>query len=392
MSSLRVGIDGHAFVSPASGLRRYTAELARAMIEIDPELRLIAIGASATTPLPESVVSAPARGWLPTNLGWCIDALPRAVRRTTVDVFHAPAYTAPLWGVRPLVVTIHDVSYERHPEWYPYRIDRARRWFYRRSAFAADIVITDSEFSRREIEAAYGLGGDRVHVIPLGVGAPFAPSLDRSHTSPINRVPTILHVGDLHRRRNIGVLIEALALLRARNDVLQSTELVLVGADRGVGTEIVHRAKTLGVADSIRFVPVADDESVVALLHEADVFAYPSLYEGFGLPVLEAMACGTPVVASTAASIPEVVGEGGLLVDPHDGRAWYEAFVEVMTSAPRAAGLRQAGITRAASFTWKRTAAKTLGVYRALASRQGIDVGRRIFTATQGVSSLRARE
>ena len=87
-------------------MRRYTTELARAIVEIDPELRLIAVGASASSALPQGVVSAPARGWLPTNLGWCIDGLPRAVRRTTVDVFHAPAYTAPLWGVHPLVVTI----------------------------------------------------------------------------------------------------------------------------------------------------------------------------------------------------------------------------------------------------------------------------------------------
>ena len=308
-------------------MRRYVTELTRAMIEIDPELQLIAVGAVRALALPHGVLRASARGWFPTNLGWCIDGLPRAVRRTTLDVFHAPAYTAPLWGVHPLVVTIHDVSYERHPEWYPYRIDPVRRWFYRRSALTADIVITDSEFSRREIEAAYGLGADRVRVIPLGVGAPFAPDPTLARRSAADRPPTILHVGDLHARRNIGVLVEALALLRTRDDALRDTALVLAGVDRGAGGSIVAHAERLGVAGGVRFVPAGDDRAVVALMQRAHVFAYPSLYEGFGLPVLEAMACGTPVVASTAASIPEVVGDAGVLVDPHDVRAWYEALV-----------------------------------------------------------------
>jgi glycosyltransferase involved in cell wall biosynthesis len=368
--SLRVGFDGHAFDSPAGGVRRYTTELARAMIEIDPELRLIAVGAGASTSLPQGVVRASAGGWLPTNLGWCIDGLPRALRRTPVDVFHAPAYTAPLWGVHPLVVTIHDVSYERRPEWYPYRIDRARRWFYRRSALAADIVITDSEFSRREIEAAYGLRSDRVRVIPLGVGAPFTPDVDRTPRAAPG-VPLILHVGDLHARRNVGILVEALAQLRARDDTLTATELVLAGVDRGVSGLLVARAKALGVADALRFVSGAGDDAIVALMRQASVFAYPSIYEGFGLPVLEAMACGVPVVASTAASVPEVVGEAGLLADPHDVRAWYDALVAVLTSPARAAALCQAGLTRAAAFSWHQTAVRTLNVYQTLAGGEG---------------------
>ena len=367
VSSLRVGFDGLAFGLPPGGVRRYVRELSCALRGVDPQLELVAVGASANAGLPSGVVNADARRWLPTNLGWCIDGLPRAVRRAAVDVFHAPAYTAPLWGVHPLVLTIHDVSYERHPEWYPYRIDPVRRWFYRRSAEAADIVITDSEFSRREIEAAYGLAAGRVRVIPLGVGAPFLPSPDESRSSFHDRAPRILHVGDLHLRRNVPVLVEALALLRARNDALKGTELVLVGVDRGAGEAIVSRAGKLGITDGIRFVPGADDGAVVALLREADVFAYPSLYEGFGLPVLEAMACGVPVIASTAASIPEVVGEAGLLLDPHDIRGWYDALVEVMTSAPRRAALRHAGLMRAAAFTWNRTAEQTLMLYQELA-------------------------
>ena len=334
---------------------------------------MVAIGAGQHSPLPRGVRGVRARSWVPTNLGWSVDGLPRAARRTAFDVFHAPAYTAPLWGVHPLVVTLHDVSYERRPEWYPYQVDRLRRWFYRRSALSADLVITDSDFSRREIEAAYGIHSDRIRVVPLGVGAPFV--VDRAacatHASPPESAsdgPVILHVGDLHARRNVGVLVEALALLRRRDDELKHTVLVLAGTDRGSGPDIRARADALGVTSAVRTVTVADDATVVAWLRRASLLAYPSLYEGFGLPALEAMATGTPVVASTAASIPEVVGQAGLLVEPTDVRAWYEALVAVLGSPARSAQMRDAGVAHAQAFTWRRTAIATREVYRELAA------------------------
>ena len=246
---LRVGLDGRSFGSPAGGVRRYVRELTTALVAIDPEMQLMAIGTRPGDALPAGVTGVPIERSLPSNFGWSIDGLPRAIRRASLDVFHAPAYTTPLWGAHPLVVTIHDVSYARHPEWYPHRIDPVRRWFYRRSAQAADLVITDSEFSRREIEAAYGLAPERIRVIPLGVGAPFAP-VSRGEREPQerHRPPTILHVGDLHARRNIGILVEVLALLGSREDSLRATTLVLAGQDRGAGADIRAHAKELGVA------------------------------------------------------------------------------------------------------------------------------------------------
>ncbi len=362
-----MGLDGRGFSSPAGGVRRYVRELTTALVAIDPEMQLLAIGASSGDALPAGVTGVPMGRSLPSNFGWSIDGLPRAIRRTGLDVFHAPAYTAPLWGAHPLVVTIHDVSYARHPEWYPYRIDPVRRWFYRRSAQAADLVITDSESSRREIEAAYGIAPERIRVIPLGVGEPFAPMADARGAQERHRSPTMLHVGDLHTRRNLRILVDVLAMFRSRQDSLRDTSLVLAGADRGAGADILEHAKTLGVADGIRFLPAADDRAVVALMHQADVFVYPSLYEGFGLPPLEAMACGTPVIASMASSIPEVVGDAGLLVAPDNVRGWYDAAVSVLTSELHAVALRRSGLTRAASFTWQRTARQTRDVYREVA-------------------------
>jgi glycosyltransferase involved in cell wall biosynthesis len=365
---LRIGFDGHAFTSPAGGVRRYAHELARALAELGGGLEIVAVGVPDSSGLPRGVEARAATGWLPTNFGWSIDGLPRAVRKLAVDLFHAPAYTAPLWGVHPLVLTIHDVSYERHPEWYPYAVDPVRRWFYRRSAQTADVVVTDSEFSRLEVEAAYGISRDRLHVVPLGVGRPFQPD-GHDHPAASQRPglpPTILHVGDLHPRRNVGVLLEALALLRARHPDFGTTELVLAGTDRGSIAGLAARAKELSMAAAVRFVAAPEDAAVVRLMQQATVFAYPSLYEGFGLPVLEAMACGVPVIASTAASIPEVVGDAGLLVDPRDVRAWSQALASVLTSPERAGDLRKAGLSRAATFTWSRTAAQTLEVYRSV--------------------------
>jgi glycosyltransferase involved in cell wall biosynthesis len=151
---------------------------------------------------------------------------------------------------------------------------------------------------------------------------------------------------------------------------LSRTELILVGNDRGARASIEARARDLGVTEAVRFESAADDMSVVNLLRRASVFAYPSLYEGFGLPVLEAMACGTPVIASRAASIPEVVGDAGVLVEPLDVKAWIEALAAVLMSSERSGALRSSSLARAALFPWTRTAAGTYDVYVSAARRR----------------------
>ena len=148
----------------------------------------------------------------PTNLGWSAVGLPRAAARARVDVIHAPAYTAPLWSSVPVVLTIHDVSYERHPEWYPYQRDGLRRVFYRRSARTAAHVLTDSEFSAGEIAAAYQIPRERITVAPLGVSDHFAPA-DRHDEDALPAgltTPFLLHVGDLHERRNLPLIVHAM--------------------------------------------------------------------------------------------------------------------------------------------------------------------------------------
>ena len=363
---LRVGIDGRAFTSPAAGVRRYVGELARALVALAEPIELVALGGKDVGALPAGVGHVVEPLHPPTNLGWTLVGLPRAASTARVDVIHAPAYTAPFWAPAPVVLTIHDVSYARHPEWYPYRRDWMRRAFYRHSARTAAQIITDSTFSAAEIHAAYGVDGGRLSVVPLGVDQRFGP-LDpvRAAELPAGVAgPYLLHVGDLHERRNLPVVVEALVAARAQRDACRSLTLVLAGVDRGVGDALDAMARAAGAPNLVVRLGKVGEAGLHALYQRASALVYPSLYEGFGLPPLEAMACGLPVIASRAASMPEVIGDAGILLDPHDIHGWTDAIVRVVEDESLRGRLRAAGLQRAAGFTWARTARLTLDVYR----------------------------
>src|SRR5688500_14301497 len=362
---MRVGFDARALVSPAAGVRRYTRELFGAMAAIEG-IEVIAAGARSGADLPPGVTRTRAGFTLPTNAGWMLAGLPQAARAAHLDVSHAPAYTAPLGGPRPLVLTIHDISYERHPEWYPYRRDPVRRAFYRWSARTADRIITDSEFSREEIVAGYGLPAARIDVVPLAASPSFSPGPPAAAASS----PYVLHVGDLHPRRNLDVAVRALLEVRTRRPGLEDLRLVLAGVDRGAATGLLATAaQAAGGQGLVEFAGRVDDDRLLELYRGAAALLYPSLYEGFGLPLLEAMACGTPVIGARAASIPEVTGEAALLLDPHDVAAWADA-IEAVLEEPLAARLKEAGRRRAGEFTWRRAAEATLAVYKHALRRQ----------------------
>jgi glycosyltransferase involved in cell wall biosynthesis len=366
---MRVGFDGRAFSSPAAGVRRYVEGLAGALARLDDAPELVALGGADSSALPRGMGHLAEPPHPPTNLGWTLVGLPRAAARARVDLIHAPAYTAPFWSRVPVVLTIHDVSYARHPEWYPYRRDWARRLFYRRSAWAAAHVITDSAFSATEITAAYRIPSSRITVAPLGVDPEFA------HASGTGELPTgitepyLLHVGDLHERRNLTLVVDALLAARRHFGGAAGLSLVLAGADHGVGDALCAIAAEADAPDAVVLLGQVSDERLQALYGGATALVYPSLYEGFGLPVLEAMAAGTPVIASRAASMPEVLGDAGMLLDPLDAKAWTEAVVKVVNDEHVRERMRHAGRVRAATFTWERTALTTLGVYRRVLNR-----------------------
>jgi len=326
------------------------------MRRVAPDAEITAVGADRDVLLPDGIGRLDAHALLPTNLGWNLTALPLAVRRFPFDLFHAPAYGAPIWGVRPLVVTLHDVSYARVPEWYPHHSDPIRRLFYRASARRADRILTDSSFSRDEIVAAFGVDPARIDVVPLGVAPAFSPD------ARVAREAFVLHVGDLHARRNLPMLLDAVLWLRRADSRCARLRLVLAGADLGLLQSLQRQAA--GAPDALEHVGRPGDVELVDLYRRAGVFAYPSRYEGFGLPLLEAMACDTPVVAANATAIPEVVGSAGILLPVDDGTAWRDALRAVLTDAPLAADLTARGRLRARQFTWDRTASETVECYR----------------------------
>lgn len=352
-----LAVDGRAFTSPAGGVRRYVTELYRALAPM-VEGGVTAIGATVDACPPG--VRPLAAGWsAPSTIGWLSTGLPAAARRLHPAVLHAPAYGAPIAPGVPVVLTLHDVSYARRPEWYPGQLDPVRRWFYRRSALSAAAILTDSAFSRDEILAAYPVSADRVHVVPLAAGDAF-----HANSAQPRDTHTVLHVGDLHPRRNLTMLLDVIVALRQHEPALAGLRLRLVGVDRGCIDDLRHQAAAAGHTDALHWDGPISEAALVSAYQSASVLAYPSRYEGFGLPVLEAMACGLPVVASDAASIPEVAGEAGLLVPPTDARAWADALRAVLGSPARAEAMSGAGRQRASRFSWTRTASESLAVFR----------------------------
>jgi alpha-1,3-rhamnosyl/mannosyltransferase len=364
---LRVGVDGRAFTSPAGGVRRYVSELYSAIARHHPDVEVLAIGASRDAAIPRGVQRRDAVSF-PTNLGWMAASIPLAVRGARLDVYHAPAYTAPLWGVHPQVLTIHDVSYERHPEWNAYRNDPLRRLFYRVSARAADRIVTDSTFSRDEITAVYGIPESRIDVVPLAAAPAFSPgTFDPSALPAGVRRPYALHVGDLHVRRNVCTALAA--VLRARREHADTAGLSLVcaGVDRGTGEALTAQAREAADPDALRMLGPVSEAALVNLYRGAALLVYPSRYEGFGLPILEAMQCGTPVAGARAASLPEVIGDAGVLLDARDVEQWTRAIVRIVAEPLARAELSQRSLARAAQYSWERTACATVAAFRAAA-------------------------
>jgi glycosyltransferase involved in cell wall biosynthesis len=370
---LRLGFDGRALASPAAGVRRYAHELLRGLASLGQPLQLVMLGGARSSAVPPGTEWVPEPPHPPTNAGWMLVGLPWAMRRGRVDLVHAPAYTAPFYAPAPIVLTIHDVSYARRPEWFPYRRDGLRRAFYRRSALSARLVITDSEFSASEIQAAYGIPRSRIAVIPLGVDPAFLTATGARDLPAGIDGPFVLHVGDLHERRNLPMVVQALLEVRQQGGALAKMALVLAGVDRGVGDALTQAARAAGADDLIVLLGRVDDAMLRTLYRRATALVYPSLYEGFGLPLLEAMAGGTPVLASRAASIPEVVGDAGLLLAPRSTAEWAQAIIRVATEDGLAARLRAAGQARASTFSWTRTAEQTLDVYRRALANTALD-------------------
>jgi glycosyltransferase involved in cell wall biosynthesis len=298
--------------------------------------------------------------------------LPRLARRAGVDLVHSLASTAPAWGRFRRVVTIHDLIYRHHPETHFGLLSRGMRVLVPLAARRSDRVIAVSTATRDDVVRMLGVPASKVDVVPNGVGREreASPLDEREIRSrfELGARPVVLSVSAKRPHKNLARLLEALSLIAPERRPV----LVLPGYTTPHEAELRRVASERGVADDVRFldwIPAAELEGLYAA---AGAFVFPSLYEGFGLPVLEAMARGVPVACSAAPSLAEAAGDAALLFDPRDARAMAAAIERLLTDPDQAERLRRAGQAHAARFTWERTARETAASYaRALGRDAG---------------------
>jgi glycosyltransferase involved in cell wall biosynthesis len=358
-----------------AGVSRFTEQMLRALQARDAGIRYsVFVNETARGGFTDSGTMRFHSSWLPTSkplvrIAWEQTLLPCLA--AALDVLHCPVNVLPLAPTCPAVLTIHDLAFLR----YPNRFRPERRGYLaamtRCSARRAKRIMTDSASTKRDVVELFRVPAEKIEVVYPGTDEVFRPR-DRGEVAEFRRrrrLPEtfILYVGTLEPRKNVDLLIRAYALLMQRG--LTDSTLVIGGGRGWMFDRIFAEVERNALADRVLFAGYIDPEELPLWYGAASVFVYPSLYEGFGLPALEAMACGTPVVASDSSSLPEVVGDAGMLVDPNSPDELADRLAEVLQSTARREQMAAAGIARAASFTWAGAARQIEQVYRQASRR-----------------------
>ncbi|HEX3247197.1 MAG TPA: glycosyltransferase family 1 protein [Chloroflexota bacterium] len=304
---------------------------------------------------------------LPSSRGWTHARLSLEMLQAAPDVLFVPAHAVPLWHPRATVVTVHDLGYRRVPDSHPAASRVYRVWSTRFSARSATLIIAVSEATKQDLVELEGISSDRIRVVHHGVDSTLRPIDDvasvRDARARYGLPPQyFLYLGTLQPRKNLERLIQAHRKLL--EFAPEAPALVLAGQAGWLAEPILRAARQGASADSVILPGYIDRDDLAAILSGAVAFVFPSLYEGFGMPVLEAMACGVPVMTSNVSSLPEVAGEAALLVDPYDEGSMCEALNRLADDADLRADLRRRGIERARGFSWDRAARETLAVLR----------------------------
>lgn len=376
-----IGFDVTAALTQGGGIGRYTRELIHALVTAAPEFdyRLFSARSPAVSPVPDSlpvaghVTHCPApvdQRWL--YRLWYRARLPLPVQVFTgpLDLFHSPDFVLPPArdGI-PTTLTVHDLSFIHYPETFPAKLvdylNRVVPW----SVARATHILADSVATKRDLQSAWGVDGEKITVLYSGVNERFQMVTDDGTLAAL-RVryrlgdePFVLAVGTVQPRKNYELLVRAFAPVAARFP----HSLVIAGGRGWLNEGLMAEIERQALGERVRLIGFVDDDDLPALYSAADLLAFPSLYEGFGLPLLEAMACGTPVLSSNASSLPEVAGEGAaVLLSPHDEAAWSGAMIELLGSDAARRRLARKGIEQSARFRWQATARELAGLYRLL--------------------------
>jgi glycosyltransferase involved in cell wall biosynthesis len=353
-------------VDARTGTEHYSWEVLQALGAIDQHNEYLLYCNRMPRSLPPLPPSFMLRS-IPLPRAWSHARLSLELLLHPPDVLFVPAHALPLVPPRRSVVTIHDLGFLHHPEAHT-RIQQVYyRLFTRLSARRATGIIAISEATKRDLQRFYGTPAEKITVIYHGVHERFKPVVDRSMLEQTWQrygitPPYLLFVSTVQPRKNVSRLIEAYAEARLVVGGEEMPRLVLAGKRGWMTEQIERRAAELGITDSVHFTGYVHDSDLPALLSGALGYITPSLYEGFGMTVLEAQACGTPVLASNVSSLPEVVGDAGVLFDPYDVTAIRNAIARLVQDAGLRAELRERGLRHAADWTWERTARQTLAV------------------------------
>jgi len=353
---MKIGVDTQSTLGRKTGIGLYTSNLLRALRQVAPQHEYVELSSGLTKELRTDQ-----------RLEWQQFGLPRRARAAGVDLLHVTGFDAPWWKPCPVVLTVHDLIGLLFPANLP-PISRLywSRWLPRTIRWA-DRVIADSNHTKNDVSRLLGISPERIEVIHLGVDEKFHPVEDRKVLETVRdkySLPKkfILCLGTLEPRKGLDTLIAALADLAVNNPC----ELVIAGKRGWYTQPLFQQVKALSLGQRVHFTGYVVEEDLGALYSLAHLFVYPSRYEGFGLPPLEAMACGLPVVCTDAASLPEVVGHAALLVPPDDPVALATAMRRLLGDGQLHTEMRSRGMERATRFTWEETARRTLHVYEAM--------------------------
>ena len=364
---MKIGIDASMLAKTKVGIGHYVTALLNAMPALKPDLEFIVYTNTPVNDIPVKdnltccVISCPSRPY------WTQKLLPKALEKDSVDLFWGGNYAIPVRkGNYKKVITVHDFVYRRFPETLPLRTVLHLRTSIPLYLRSTDHVIADSENTARDLWKYYRYSQAKTTVVPLAARSIFTENIESNlmdlilHKHGLDK-EYLLFVGTVEPRKGIDTVVKALARLKAKNGGCPG--LVVVGQIGWKADKILNLVTELNLGDSVCFLNYVEDEDLPALYKGAAVLVYPSLYEGFGLPVVEAMAVGTPVITSSSSSLPEVGGDAVLYINAGDDASLVEALEKVLGSVDLQQEMRKKGLLQAKRFSWGRTAWETLKVF-----------------------------
>jgi len=376
---MHIGLDGIPLTEPKTGVGHYTFELAVAMARVSPDsnfeivypsnLRQVTITDDART-LPSNLEIKRIRVG-PVGRYWWSAGLPRYVRRNGIDLFHGTNYDVPPWHQCATVLTIHDLSLLIHPETHEKRRVRRSRRRLPLMARAANAIIVPTESVRSEVCEHLGISPQKVFAIPESARDCFTPMEMKATEHVRERLGIgdnfLLTVGTLEPRKNLLTLVRAVEEIASDQPTLQ---LVIAGSRGWLSEPLFEAIEKSPAKERIVLTEYLNDDDLRALYSSCSAFVYPSIYEGFGLPPLEAMACGAPVIASHIPALEETTGGAAVLFEPNDVNSLASAIVDLLQSSELRSRFSALGRVRAAEFTWEHTARLTLEVYEKAKARR----------------------